>query len=542
MKTYFNKTKYQNIFLGILILPICFSFFAYPRKTNAQLATIDAGNIAQSTITAANTTASNVSTYSLWLKEYVLDGLGTMIVKQIVRQITSSVVSWINSGFEGSPSFLQNPGSFFLDVADQITGDFIAKAGGPLQDLCSPFSIDIRIALAFKYRPNEQKRYACTITTIINNSKNAVENASINGFTAGDFRQGGWPAFVSLSTEPQNNIYGAYLSAESDLSWRVANARATQKDEISNGRGFLSWRDPKCKAQVKQYNANLKKMNSSASAPSDGTGEGTTLPEGTTAAKPMNYDSCPVKTPGSVIQESLQNNLNGPLRELEIADEINEVVNALFAQLITQVLQKGLSGVSSKDESGSSYLDRTIADTQAEASPQVQNIKNELTKNLATYKANATEYRQYRNDALNLMLDVKNTYDSAKACYNAKINSNPPLIKPYNIGVAQSRITDIDNILTSSIALKTVNLLTLAQNADANLKTLQEIEDKANAAQTLNDLNTPSQLYSQLLSSRSLITAVDIQKAKADLEAVRIESAGLKNDANRKVQECQSLN
>lgn len=542
MKTYFNKTKYQNIFLGILILSICFSFFAYPRKTNAQLATIDAGNIAQSTITAANTTASNVSTYSLWLKEYVLDGLGTMIVKQIVRQITSSVVSWINSGFEGSPSFLQNPGSFFLDVADQITGDFIAKAGGPLQDLCSPFSIDIRIALAFKYRPNEQKRYACTITTIINNSKNAVENASINGFTAGDFRQGGWPAFVSLSTEPQNNIYGAYLSAESDLSWRVANARATQKDEISNGRGFLSWRDPKCKAQVKQYNANLKKMNSSASVPSDGTGEGTTLPEGTTAAKPMNYDSCPVKTPGSVIQESLQNNLNGPLRELEIADEINEVVNALFAQLITQVLQKGLSGVSSKDESGSSYLDRTIADTQAEASPQVQNIKNELTKNLATYKANATEYRQYRNEALNLMLDVKNTYDSAKACYNTKINSNPPLIKPYNIGVAQSRITDIDNILTSSIALKTVNLLTLAQNADANLKTLQEIEDKANAAQTLNDLNTPSQLYSQLLSSRSLITAVDIQKAKADLEAVRIESAGLKNDANRKVQECQSLN
>ncbi len=542
MKIYFNKTKYSKKIFGILIFSILLSSFIFPQRTSAQVATIDAGNIAQSTITAANTTASNVSTYSLWLKEYVLDGLGTMIVKQIVRQITSSVVAWINSGFEGSPSFLQNPGSFFLDVADQITGDFIAKAGGPLQDLCSPFSIDIRIALAFKYRPNEQKRYACTITTIINNSKDAVENASINGFTAGDFKQGGWPAFVSLSTEPQNNIYGAYLSAESDLSWRVANARATQKDEISNGRGFLSWRDPKCKAQVKQYNTNLKKMNSSTSAPSDGTGEGTTLPEGTTAAKPMSYDSCPVKTPGSVIQESLQNNLNGPLRELEIADEINEVVNALFAQLITQVLQKGLSGVSSKDESGSSYLDRTIADTQAEANPQVQNIKSELTRNLATYKANTTEYRQYRNEALNLMLDVKNTYDAAKACYNTKINSNPPLIKPYNIGVAQSRITDIDNILTSSIALKTVNLLTLAQNADASLKTLQEIEDKANAAQTLNDLNTPSQLYSQLLSSRSLITAVDIQKAKADLEAVKIESAGLKNDANRKVQECQSLN
>ena len=96
-------------------------------------------------------------------------------------------------------------------MADQITGDFLAKAGGPLTALCSPFSIDIRIALAFKYHPNVLKKYECTLGKIITNSKNAVKGASINGFTAGDFSQGGWPAFVSLTTEPQNNYIGAYL-------------------------------------------------------------------------------------------------------------------------------------------------------------------------------------------------------------------------------------------------------------------------------------------------------------------------------------------
>jgi hypothetical protein len=117
----------------------------------------------------------------------------------------------------------------------------------------SPFSIDIRIALAFKYRPNIPQRYACTITTIIKNYKNAVEGATLNGFTAGDFKQGGWPAFVSMTTEPQNNVYGAYLSAESELSWRVASAKAEQKDEISAGKGFLSWRDPKCASEVRKF-------------------------------------------------------------------------------------------------------------------------------------------------------------------------------------------------------------------------------------------------------------------------------------------------
>lgn len=505
MNKYFNK----KIIIYFVTISFVLSIFIFPNKTNAQWAVVDAGNIAQSTITAANTGISSYSTMALQLKEYVLDGLGTMLVKQIVRQITTSVVTWINSGFQGSPSFLQNPGSFFLDVADQITGDFISKFGGPLQGLCSPFSIDIRIALAFKYRPNIPQRYACTITTIIKNSKNAVEGATLNGFTAGDFKQGGWPAFVSMTTEPQNNVYGAYLIAESDLSWKVANAKAEQKDEISAGKGFLSWRDPKCSAAVRQFNDDVKAKRAAAADAEEGYLANQQL---------KSKNDCPVQTPGSVIQESLQNNLNGPLRELELADEINEVVNTLFAQLVTQVLQKGLAGSSAKGQNGSSYLDSTIADLKDEKNTQVDKIKTELVTNLATYKNNALEYKRLREEAFNLVNGLKNGYDSVISCYTNKIAGVPTTMRALNIPDARRGIDEINKIIETAIGPKLASLDSQTKDADEVLRTIQDIETKANTAKTLNDLNDPSQKYSQLLSSGSLINTADLLKAKEELE------------------------
>ncbi len=505
MNKYFNK----KIITYFITISFVFSIFIVPDRANAQLATVDAGNIVQSTITAVNSGISSYSNMAIQLKEYVLDGLGTMIVKQIVRQITTSVVTWINSGFQGSPSFLQNPSSFFLDVADQITGDFIAKHGGPLQDLCSPFSIDIRIALAFKYRPRVLERYSCTITTIIKNSKNAVEGATLNGFTAGDFKQGGWPAFVTMTTEPQNNIYSAYLIAESDLSWKVASAKAEQKDEISAGRGFLSWRDPKCSAEVKRFNDDVKAKRAAASDPEEGYLANQQL---------KSKNDCPVQTPGSVIQGSLQSNLDGPQDELRMADEINEVVNALFAQLVTQVLQKGLAGSSAKGSDGSSYLDSTIADINDEKNTQVDKIKAELVTNLATYRNNALEYKRLREEAFNLVNGLKNGYDSVILCYTNKIAGVPTTMRAINIPDARRGIDEINKIIETAIGPKLSSLDSKTKDADEVLRTIQDIETKANAAKTLNDLNDPSQKYSQLLSSGSLINGSDLLKAKEELE------------------------
>ena len=544
MKKHFNK-----IIATLLILAFIFPYMSLPRKAEAILGAGDTvteigPSLYQQIIIGIEQTASTISEYSLQLKEYVLDGLATLLVKQIIRQITASVVNWINNGFEGSPAFITNPSSFFLDVADQITGDFLAKTGGPLRDLCSPFSIDIRLALAFKYHPNVQRRYECTIGTIIKNSKNAIKGASINGFTAGDFRQGGWPAFVSLTTEPQNNVIGAYLEAESELSIRVANYQSQKREEISQGRGFLSWRDPSCAKEVKANNEAISKTFDGEAGTED-SGYNSTVQNynsgGDTSS--LNYKSkldCPIRTPGSTIVSSLEANVNGPLHELQLADEINEIINALFAQLVTQVLSAGLGAVSGSSPSDStSYIYQIQSEAASVNNPQFQTTRDNLIENINTYITNTLNYKDSRDKSLQLIIDVRNTYDSAKACYTNKITNSQPPLSPATLTIFQNKITEIDNAINTTVSPLAVSLLTKAQEADDRLSRLTNLRTKVRDAKTLNDLNLPSQEYSQLVLSQRLTNGRDIVTAQQELEENKGTAESMKQDSQRRLQECQ---
>ncbi len=529
MKIFSNKTlkKYSvNITLSLLIISA--TLFSFPQKTRAQSPFVfDVPNTIQGVVNAAASTGTAFSTYAGWLKEYVLDGLGTMLLKQIIRQITASVVTWINSGFEGSPSFVTDPGSFFLDVADQITGDFLSKTNGPLNALCSNFNIDIRIALAFKYHPNIPKRYTCTLGAIIKNSRSAIKGATLNGFTAGDFKQGGWPAFASLTTEPQNNIFGAYLEADSELSFRVANAKLQTRDELGQGKGFLSWK--KCEDVV----VDISDQNAAALASENPTDARLgSYYEGTNTVK-----KCKTETPGSLIEGSLQNSVGGPLRELEIADEINEVVNALFAQLVTQILQAGLGGVSRKGPDGSSYLQKTVADLTDENNPQIKKIKNFILKGMDQYIKNTEAYKKNRYDALKVLLDITNTYRAARQCYVNKTNLTP--IEATDIDI---EIREIDASL-NSLASSTAPVQALADEANRQLLELEDIKSKTTSGNSVLELNEQAQRYSELVAGRYLITEKEIQDSKADESDIKNNKTyeNLQKDANTRVLECQAF-
>ena len=530
MKTFFNKKIIFKIVTLSLMFSIFFSLLSIPNQAKAVDIVNDPVNLVQNTSSALSAGVSAAASKSIEFKEFVLDGLATMFAKQIIRQITNSIVSWINSGFKGSPSFLQNPGSFFLDVADQITGEFLATHGGPLNALCSPFNINIRLALSLKYHPNIPKKYTCTLGKIISNTKDAI-----NGFTAGNFSQGGWPAFVSLTTEPQNNVYGAYLTADSELSLRVANAQLNKKDEISNGKGFLSWRDPSCAKSVTENNKTIIDYNNDAYISNDYNDEGADY------QKLQSVNDCPIQTPGSVIAGTLQNHLDGPLKELQLADELNEIVNALFAQLATQVLTKGLSSVSTQNSSGSTYLKQTVAEFNSQSSPQLQGLKSGLV-DTSIYKKNAQDYKQNRDAAVTIMTDIRNNYQSAIACYTANLASKSSGILNSKTSIYQSNITEINSIISTQVDPKITSLTVLAQEASAKVKTLQDIEDKANNAKSIDDINSASQQYAKLLQSNGLINANDIAKSSTDLTTIKEASVGLQQDASNKVQTCRNSN
>jgi len=91
----------------------------------------------QITTTAVMTTGTEDIEFNRCIREYVLNPIAWFIAKTIIRQFTKGIVNWINSGFEGSPTFV-DPDTFLTDVADQASGAFIKQLG--LEGiLCSPF-------------------------------------------------------------------------------------------------------------------------------------------------------------------------------------------------------------------------------------------------------------------------------------------------------------------------------------------------------------------------------------------------------------------
>ena len=125
---------------------------------------------------------------------------------------------------------------------------------------------------------------------------------NIDEFVAGDFSQGGWVGWFDLVIT--NNPYRNFLVASSELDARIAAARAREVKLLEFGDGFLSFEQCITDQFGKQR--------------------------------------CSIVTPGKVIQEQLDHTLGTNLRQLELADEINEIIGALITQLVNKVFTGGL--------------------------------------------------------------------------------------------------------------------------------------------------------------------------------------------------------
>ncbi len=272
--------------------------------------------IVNKAIDYSSSLTATATTY-LQAKESLLDGLAWALAKRMVSQMTVSIVNWINSGFKGSPNFVTDLKGFMLGVADIAMGDFMLELGGPFSFICSPFKLDIRLALAISYQQARNGYPACTLTGALANLKN---------FASGDFVSGGWDAWFSVTSNPsQYTPYGSILTAQGAANIRLSQSQNRENKYLNYGNGFLSTKDCKTVSGAEQ---------------------------------------CTVVTPGKVVQDALTFQLSTGPRSLIAADEINEILGALFAQLAQQAITgtKGLLGMSGNTGytnpgySGGSYL------------------------------------------------------------------------------------------------------------------------------------------------------------------------------------------
>lgn len=517
----------------ILLILVGIVAFAQPRTSHAQMAVTDPGNTIQGVLQVVEGTAQTFLQNSTNYKEFVLDLIVNVIAKQLINQMTTSIVNWINSGFEGNPSFVTDPGGFFLDAADQVTGALLNQ-NGPLASLCSPFSFDLRINLALQQSSRYNKRYTCTLGKIIENSRNAVERGvTINGFMAGDFSQGGWPAFISLTTDPQNHYSSAYLYAHSDLLSRIAQKEASINVDLNRGRGFMSY--TKCEditAEVSNRSAGLSTDQMNLLKQPGNRNIQEMDPEKTSIKKTVDYEAgtekierCKVQTPGSVIEGTLSNQLGSGVRQLELADEIDEIVGALVNQLVIQIVTKGLNAASGGSSDRPSAVQQILGE-KGKTAEQVRKLGKILADKIAPYLERDDRVITTYQQAYDVANNVKTKFNQARACWIGKSNT--------------SEVSQIDSVVSSKVdPLVSAAQAKLVQ-ASTTSETLLRIKNVALTATTMEQLQPASDQFSQMLQEQSLQTSSDLQEARDNLKNVRDESQDLTRLAETSLSECNS--
>ncbi|MEI6237980.1 MAG: hypothetical protein WCP15_00405 [bacterium] len=463
-----------------------------------------------------------------------LNAIGTMAAKTLIKTMTQDIVRWINDGFKGNPAFVSDPAGFFADASGEIIGTFI-ESSPDLNFLCSPFQIDIRLALAFKYSPFK-RRISCTLKAVIKNSTNAVKNASINGqamrgFLNGDFsKNGGWNSFVTMTQSPQNNIYGSYIQANTELYYRLGKKTELKRDELGQGKGFLSWN--KC-----------TKVPTSSAPPSGMSQEDlAAMPEYDSSTNSMTSteEKCEVQTPGSVISSSLETSLGSGVRQLELADAFDEVINALVAQLMQKAITSGvraLSGSGPGDKS--SYFSGEGANIEKlQNDAQLADNKSTTLGQIGGLINVESSYNDNYKYALSTAMTTLDSLNAVERCYVDKINSG--LLSSSEVNIANQQITRADNVIKSEVSPELPSLNKKTTASDSNLKELAAIKLKIESATVISDISS-ALIDLDILNSTLLHKAQDVTVSQTERARIEQKMVPVRAKASQMLIECQQF-
>jgi len=254
-------------------------------------------------VTASAASVSAGANSSLTIKECIIDPLLWILKEMIITMITQEILSWVGSGFHGAPVFLQDPVDFFKRVGDRALNVFLNQSGVE-QFLCTPFRLDVQISVFLDYAVPSYS---------VGGASSCVHDGIFAG-TGGSFNilveqgnlnnGGGLPALMGM-LDDRNNPIGSYFMYQSEAAARVNTVKASEGQLLSYGNGYFS-------------------MSCSGAG-------------GTTR----------VCTPGEYIVGQVDDWSGGMLGQLEVADEVGEIINAILAALVREILtdvNEGLAG------------------------------------------------------------------------------------------------------------------------------------------------------------------------------------------------------
>ena len=249
----------------------------------------------------------------------LVDGIAVPIAQQMVNSMVQSTVKWAQTGFEGNPAYATNPKQYFTDIADNVAGKFIG--GTDLGFLCSPFQAKIRLTLQKQYTQGPQ--FQCSLTGVVGN---------INAFY-GDFSQGGWDGWFSMTQNSSNNPYGAFIDAQVELDKRLAEAVGLESKTLDWNQGFRNF------AKCIEYEQLVVP---------DPLNPGRTI-----FANGKCLERDPTTAPGATIKAQLDKVLPSGLEQLIKVEHIEQLISS-FANGLLQRYVFGPKGLFASNAGGSS--------------------------------------------------------------------------------------------------------------------------------------------------------------------------------------------
>ena len=294
--------------------------------------------------------------------------------RKIINEITKSTVNWINSGFHGSPLFLENPESFFKDIAKSQLKDFIQLTG--YDRLRFPFGRQFALDTIEVYKNQLEINAEYSLSKIIDDPV-FLESYRL------DFNVGGWDGFLINTQYPQNNYVGYQMWATEELGRRVEgtaiNAAEKVRETLQQGQGFLSpqvcppernpnydntknaWNRPEFKNNIplNPPEPRLDRYGWDQGAPEDN-------PEfiqdyenylaeydrkvAVARAEWAKTNECPgglvTTTPGSIVADQIMTATSSKFRQGELAAAMGNALSVVFDALLRKLMNEGLNTLS----------------------------------------------------------------------------------------------------------------------------------------------------------------------------------------------------
>ncbi len=248
-------------------------------------------------------------------RDECLNGIAYATAKSILADVTKKTINWASTGFGGNPFYVRDQQTFLNGIASQQVSQIIADIQNK-----TPYSNSISQSIVRQNTQSFANNFKYNLDTIIGHPYD--ENASFAD-------NGGWTGFLAHTTRSANNPVGAQLETQRELAERTQTAQDNANRELAQNNGFLS--EKKCVTRT-----------------------GGPVVTGSTGNACDHYE---VQTPGIIIEQQLSQVLGTPIRQLELADTINESLGSVFDSLLNTLYNKGLNALGSAiaTQSGTDY-------------------------------------------------------------------------------------------------------------------------------------------------------------------------------------------